>query len=87
VITDGNLVTEADGTSRDISTTGMFVVTEAPLAPESELEIVMLLPGREAFTEDEYRAKARIVRKTEEGVGLELLEPSPDLVAALDNIA
>jgi hypothetical protein len=76
--------TFADGMSRDISATGLFVLTTAPLAIDSELAIVLLLPGEEAFTEHEYPCQARVVRQADDGFGLELLAPSVELVAALD---
>lgn len=78
--------TRSDGTSRDISTTGLFVLTTAKLAVDDELTIELLLPGKEAFTEDEYRAAARVVRRDEGGFGLELVDPDPALVAALDGL-
>jgi hypothetical protein len=75
-----------DGTSRDLSTTGLFVLTTTKLAVDDELVIALMLPGKEAFTEEEYRAKARVARTAEDGYGLELIAPEPDLVAALDQL-
>jgi predicted acetyltransferase len=75
-----------DGTSRDISTTGLFVLGAATLTIHDELTIELLLPGKEAFTEDEYRAAARVVRRGDDGFGLELVDPDPALVAALDGL-
>jgi len=75
-----------DGTSRDISTTGLFVLTTVTLAVDDEIMVELLLPGKEAFTEDEYRVTARVVRRDEDGVGLELVDPDPALVTALDGL-
>lgn len=59
------------------------MLTEARLTVGDELAIELLLPGKEAFTEDEYRAKARIARRADDGYGLELVTPDAALVVAL----
>ena len=83
LLVDGSRI---DGTSRDISTTGLFVLGSAALAVDDALTIELLLPGKEAFTEDEFRAAARVVRRDDDGFGLELVDPDPALVAALDGL-
>ena len=72
-----------DGHSRDISTTGLFVLTDATLDVGDELTLELMLPGEEAFTEDEYQSRARVARAAEGGYGLELLAPDAGLIRAL----
>ncbi|MBA2538166.1 MAG: PilZ domain-containing protein [Deltaproteobacteria bacterium] len=69
--------------SRDISMSGLFVLTDANLTVGAQIRIEIMLPGEEAFTEDEYSAKARIARKAEDGYGIELIDPDPALLKAL----
>ncbi len=69
--------------SRDISTSGLFVLTTAPLVVGAEHAIELLLPGAEPFTEDEYQARARVARAGEGGFGVELVAPDATLLAAL----
>ncbi len=80
VLADGR---RCDGHSRDLSTTGLFVLTEALLVPGGEVSLELLVPGKEAFTEDEYRCRARVVRRGAGGYGLELIAPDAALQAAL----
>jgi hypothetical protein len=72
-----------DAHSRDISESGVFVLTDAELAIGSSLAVELLLPGKEAFTEHEFRARARVVRRGDGGYGLELIEPVAELVLAI----
>lgn len=83
LLADGS---RGDATSRDLSTTGLFVLTQVELAVDDELTIELLLPGKEAFTEDAFRAAARVARRDDDGFGLELVAPDPGLVAALDSL-
>ncbi len=78
--------TKLDAHSRDLSTSGLFVLTKGKLAVGDQLSIVLLLPGKEPFTEDEYPAKARVARATDDGYGLELIAPDKALIAALDTL-
>ena len=81
VLDDGTRIT---GHSRDISTSGLFVLAADVWAPVgTELYVELLLPGSEAFVEDEFRARARIARRDDDGVGIELLDPEPALLIAL----
>ena len=75
-----------DAHTRDISSSGVFVLTEAKLAIGSALAIELLLPGKEAFTEEEHRARARVVRRGDGGYGLEIIEPVADLVLAIEKL-
>jgi hypothetical protein len=69
--------------SRDISASGLFVLTDARLAINDELTVELLLPGAEAFTEDEHRCRGRIARQADGGYGIELIAPDATLIAAL----
>ncbi len=83
VLGDG---TRIDGHSRDISTSGLFVLTDANLEIGSEATIELALPGAEAFTEDEFRARARVARRGDGGYGVELIDPDAQLLAALGEL-
>lgn len=72
-----------DAHCRDISTSGLFVLTDAKLALGDALGVELLLPGKEAFTEDEYRSRARVAREAKGGYGIEFDAPDPGLIAAL----
>jgi len=72
-----------DGHSRDLSTTGLFIVTSATLTVGTAYAISIMIPGAEAFSEDEYRANARVVRRADGGYGIELITPDAKLIAAL----
>jgi hypothetical protein len=78
---DGTRIT---GHSRDLSTSGLFVLTEASLAVGDDLDVELMLPGGEAFTEDEFTVKARVARTCEDGYGIELVDPDASLLAALE---
>ncbi len=80
VLPDG---TRISGHSRDISTSGLFVLTTTTLTLSSELGVELLLPGAEAFTEDEYKARARVARRAEGGYGIELVDADAALIKAL----
>ncbi len=75
--------TRIDAHSRDISTSGLFVLSDATLAVGDTLDIELMLPGEEAFTEEQYRSRARVARKADGGYGIELLAPDAALLAAL----
>ena len=69
--------------SRDLSTTGLFVLTAAPLAVGTLYQISIMIPGAEAFSEEVHHAKAKVVRRDEGGYGVELISPDAKLLAAL----
>ncbi|MBS1124166.1 MAG: PilZ domain [Deltaproteobacteria bacterium] len=75
--------TRVNGHSRDISTSGLFVITDAALAVGDALTIELLLPGEEAFTETVHRSRARVARHADGGYGIELIAPDAALIAAL----
>ncbi len=80
ILADG---TKVDSHSRDISISGLFVLTRAKLAVNDEISVVLLLPSTEPFMEDEYPCRARVARQAEDGYGLELIAPNAALLAAL----
>lgn len=79
-LADGSRV---DGHSRDISTSGLFVILDAELPLHAELTAELLVPGDEPFSETEHTARVRVVRRDKDGYGVELVAPDKDLVAAL----
>lgn len=69
-------------TSSNISTTGLFVLTDdTSFALGDVVTIVLLLPKKEAF--NEYRSQARIVRRADDGYGIELVDADPELLEAV----
>jgi hypothetical protein len=73
--------------SRDISTSGLFVLTTATLEVGVEVDAILLLPGAEPFMEDEHACRARVARRAADGYGLELIAPPAALLAALAALA
>ena len=69
--------------SRDISTTGLFVITDATLSIGDELDIEVRLPDAELISERGFTARARVVRKDRGGYGIELVAPREELLSAL----
>ena len=61
---------------------GMAATFGAPVSAVL-LAVELLLPGKEAFTEDEFRCRARVARKAEGGYGIELIGADAALIAAL----
>lgn len=78
---DGGI--SGEGISRDLSTSGLFVSTTVDLPIDTDLTLVLMVPGKEAFLEEEFRSRARVVRKEARGYGVQLIEPAPALIAAL----
>jgi hypothetical protein len=75
------------GHSRDLSASGLYVVTLAAPAIGAEVGLVLSVPGPEPFMEDEYQVRARVARRDDEGLGLELLDASAALLTALAALA
>jgi hypothetical protein len=70
-------------TSRDISTSGLFVLTDEPLDISTTLTVTLMLPGSEPFVEDEFTSRARVTRRAPGGYGIELVAADPSLLRAL----
>ena len=73
--------------ARDISTTGLFIATGAELDLQTIITLDLHLPGETALAEARYSVSARVVRRTDAGYGVVLVEPSPALVAAITAVA
>jgi hypothetical protein len=71
---------------RDISTTGVFVLTDAALQLGATVEFTVETPAAEAWGERRYRTRARVVRLESRGYGLALEAPPPELVAELERL-
>jgi hypothetical protein len=78
-----------DGTTvaavvRDISTTGLFLVLDTPLATGSEITLTLGLPSKDdPLSISRHRAWAKVVRAAGGGYGLVFLDPEPELVEAI----
>lgn len=69
---------------RDVSTTGLFVFVDAAFEIGAEVTVTIGVPARgDALAASTHRAWARVARRGEDGYGLELLDPEPELVEAL----
>ncbi len=68
---------------RDISATGVFVLTDAPLTIGASLDFTVETPAAEAWGERRYRTRARVIRRESRGYGLALEAPPAELVAEL----
>lgn len=71
---------------RDISTTGVFVLTDAALQLGATIEFTVETPAAEAWGERRYRTRARVVRRESRGYGLALDAPPPELIAELERL-
>ena len=71
---------------RDISATGLFVLSEQPLPVGELVELVLRTPTAEPWREARHAARARVVRRESRGYGLELVEPTAALLAAIDRL-
>ena len=72
---------------RDLSTTGLFVVTDHALEIGAVVRLELRLPGTNVLSQASHHASAKIVRRADTGYGMLMLEPSRELVAAIDAIA
>ncbi|MBL8622142.1 MAG: PilZ domain-containing protein [Myxococcales bacterium] len=71
---------------RDISTTGVFVLTDAALQLGATIDFTVETPAAEAWGERRYRTRARVVRRESRGYGLALDAPPPELIAELERL-
>ncbi len=72
---------------RDLSATGLYVITHRELAVDSIVTVVIELPRAGVLEVTRYEARARIVRRAYTGYGMLLLEPAAELVAAITALA
>lgn len=80
ILSDGRRVA---GHSRDISTSGLFVLLDEELVVGTEYALELMLPSAEPFMEDVHKARGRTVRRAEGGYGIELVDPAPEMVSVL----
>ena len=68
---------------RDVSTTGVFVLTSATLVVGDTFALVVHTPTDEPWREQRHETRARVVRREARGYGLVLVAPPETLVAEL----
>src|SRR5687767_9211140 len=68
------------GQSRDVSISGMFVMTAKRPEVGSEHDIWFI------WGDETYGTRARVARHDETGIGLEFVKPDPTFVQALQEI-
>ncbi len=68
---------------RDLSTTGVYLVTERELEVDMVVTLAIELPTPGVLDVTRYEVAARIVRRAYTGYGMLLVDPSPALVAAI----
>jgi hypothetical protein len=70
---------------RDISTSGLFVVTQHPLELGTTYAATLKLPGKDEWSVRELELRLKITRAvTGLGYGSAFVEPSAELVAAIE---
>ena len=72
---------------RDLSTTGLFIVTKRELAIDTVVELQLELPGANVLAVSRHRVDAKIVRRGDRGYGLVFVSPPQELVAAIVALA
>lgn len=72
---------------RDISATGLFVLTATSLPVGELVDLTVQTPTDEAWVERSHQARARVVRRESRGYGLELVAPPADLLIEIDRLA
>jgi tetratricopeptide (TPR) repeat protein len=73
--------------TRDLSTTGAFLVCEAVMAVGCLVRLTVFLPGDATFGERQYLVMARVVRRTERGSGVQFEAPPAEFCAHLEALA
>ena len=73
--------------TRDLSTTGFFVVTAAKFDIGTELDCEVPIPGADGLSERTYTTRAKIVRRDLAGYGAVFVEPPAELTAAIAALA
>lgn len=72
---------------RDLSTTGVYIVTERELAIDSTVTIELELPTADALAVSRHEVTAKIVRRADTGYGMLLVDPPPALVAEISALS
>ncbi|MEZ4398490.1 MAG: PilZ domain-containing protein [Kofleriaceae bacterium] len=68
---------------RDISASGVFILTGISLALGATIELAVETPAAEAWSASRHRVRATVVRKEPRGYGLVFVSPSAGLVAEI----
>ena len=68
---------------RDVSTTGAFITTKRTIEIGTVVSLEIRLPSVLKLAERQLRCEARIVRRTELGVGLAFVDPPAELTAGI----
>jgi hypothetical protein len=68
---------------RDLSTTGAFITTKRAIEVGTMVSLEIRLPSVLRLAERQLRCEARVVRRTELGVGLAFVDPPADLTAGI----
>ena len=72
---------------RDLSTSGLFVVTTRTLGLSTTVTVALELPGPDPLSQIHHEGAARIVRRAETGYGFVWIDPSPALVDSIRRLA
>ncbi len=70
--------------ARDVSTTGVFLLTDRDLPISTFAKLVMQLPTRGTLDVVRHTVTAKVVRRTDTGYGMLLIDPTPALVGAIE---
>lgn len=73
--------------TRDLSTTGFFVVTAVRFEIGVELDCEVPIPGADGLSEKTFTTRAKIVRRDLAGYGAVFVEPPAELTAAIAALA
>lgn len=68
---------------RDVSMTGAFITTKRAIEVGTTVSLEIRLPSVLRLAERQLRCEARVVRRTELGIGLAFVNPSADLTAGI----
>lgn len=69
--------------ARDLSTTGVFLVTGEDLALQTVVTLHLQLPGTGPLAVVAHQLAGRLVRRTDAGYGVAFVDPAPATVAAI----
>jgi PilZ domain len=72
--------------TRDLSKTGMFLVTDQALAVGGQLDLLVHLPGMEPLSVVELALEARVVRRADHGYGVEFVGLSDDATTLITRL-
>lgn len=73
-----------EGSSKDISLKGVFIYTDKDIPVDTLWDVVLVLLGANPALK--LHIKGKVVRKSEEGIGIEFIEMDLDSYTHLKNI-